>query len=115
MGRGVQPAPAAGFYPSMKQVLAAILMVTAFTATAAADEGKSSGPDASSDLASGDCARARKAGKTCVLSMDGIDVEGGVATGEGSAVDAIDFGSFTSLIRIRANFIPEIIRAAEDL
>lgn len=99
----------------MKQVLAAILMVTALVSPAAADQGSSSSSRASADLAANDCARARKAGKTCVLTMDGIDVEGGVATGEGAIVDVIDFGSFGSLIRIRKDFIPEIIRAAEDL
>ena len=34
---------------------------------------------------------------------------------EGSTVDARDFAKHSSLIRIRTNFIPEIIKSAEDL
>jgi len=67
------------------------------------------------DLAADDCARARKAGKACVLTFGSETIEGGVATGDGEGIDVRDITSFSSLIRIRSNFIAEIIRAAEDL
>ena len=34
---------------------------------------------------------------------------------EGSTVDARDFAKHSSLINIRTNFIPEILKSAEDL
>lgn len=63
-----------------------------------------------------DCARARKLGKTCVLTIDDDeDITGTVATGAGEKLTAIDWGKMTSLISIRRDFIPEIVKAAEDL
>lgn len=66
-------------------------------------------------MATDDCARARKAGKTCVLSIEGEAVEGGVPTAGESSLGAITFGDHASLIRIRRDFIPEIMKSAEDL
>ena len=62
-----------------------------------------------------DCARARKAGKTCVLDVPPEDVDG-QAPGAGDVRTRIlIFGTQTSLIRIRRDFIPEIVKTAEDL
>ncbi len=66
-------------------------------------------------MAKGDCARARAMGKTCVLDIEGMEVEGGAATGGGSHVSIADFGKTGSLIRIRRDFIAEIIKSAEDI
>lgn len=66
-------------------------------------------------MATDDCARARKAGKTCVLSIDDETIEGTVATGNGSTIIGLDTGRLTSLIRLRRDFIPEILRSAEDI
>lgn len=62
-----------------------------------------------------DCARARKLNKTCVLDMGGETLEGTVGKGDGERVDIITFGRSASLIRIRRDFITEILRSAEDL
>jgi hypothetical protein len=94
----------------MKQILAAALLV-ALTATPALAQ-----KEDARDLAAQDCSRARKAGKDCVLTFGtGETIEGGVATGEGEGIDVRDITTFSSLIRIRSNFIAEIIRAAEDI
>ena len=63
-----------------------------------------------------DCARARKQNKTCVIDMGkGEEVEGGVKKPEGSGVGILQFGKAESLIRIRRDFIVEILKTAEDI
>lgn len=54
-------------------------------------------------------------GKVKVYDFDGDTIDGDLVKPEGSTVDARDFGNHASLIRIRKNFIPEIIKSAEDL
>ena len=55
------------------------------------------------------------AGKTKVYDFSGDTIEGDLVKPEGSTVDARDFAKHSSLIRIRKDFIPEIIKSAEDL
>jgi len=55
------------------------------------------------------------AGKTKVYDFTGDTIEGDLIKPEGSTVDARDFAKHSSLIRIRKDFIPEIIKSAEDL
>jgi hypothetical protein len=62
-----------------------------------------------------DCARARKQNKTCVLDMGTETLEGGVVKNEGERVDFLTFSKLPSLIRIRRDFIVEILKTAEDL
>jgi len=62
-----------------------------------------------------DCARARKANKPCVLDMGGEEIESTAPTAGGAAVGVITFGKSASLIRIRRDFITEILKSAEDL
>jgi len=62
-----------------------------------------------------DCARARKAGKTCVLDVPAEDVGGSSPTAGDTGTRILIFGKQASLIRIRHDFIPEIVKAAEDL
>jgi hypothetical protein len=62
-----------------------------------------------------DCARARAAGKTCVINIEGIDVEGLKVGASGERFSPIDFGKAGSLIKLRRDFIPEILKSAEDL
>jgi hypothetical protein len=57
----------------------------------------------------------KNAGKTKVYDFTGDTIEGDLVKPEGSTVDARDFAKHTSLIRIRKDFIPEIIKSAEDL
>lgn len=53
--------------------------------------------------------------KVKVYDFSGDTIEGDLIRPEGSTVDARDFAKHSSLIRIRKNFIPEIIKSAEDL
>ena len=54
-------------------------------------------------------------GKVKVYDFSGDTIEGDLIKPEGSTVDARDFARHSSLIRIRKDFIPEIIKSAEDL
>lgn len=54
-------------------------------------------------------------GKVKVYDFSGDTIEGDLVKPEGSTVDARDFAKHSSLIHIRTNFIPEIIKSAEDL
>ena len=62
-----------------------------------------------------DCAHARKAGKTCVLDMGSEAIDGEAPAGDGIASAMLVFGTMKSLIHVRMDFIPEILRTAEDL
>lgn len=53
--------------------------------------------------------------KVKVYDFTGDTIEGDLIKPEGDAVDARDITQFSSLIRIRKDFIAEIIKAAEDL
>lgn len=54
-------------------------------------------------------------GKVKVYDFSGDTIEGDLIKPEGSTVDARDFAKHGSLITIRKDFIPEIIKSAEDL
>ncbi|HEY5945713.1 MAG TPA: hypothetical protein VIV40_09490 [Kofleriaceae bacterium] len=90
----------------MRIVIAALVLVPAL---ALADT-----PDAQK-MNTDDCARARKQNKTCVLDMGTETLEGTVGKGDGEKVDILTFGKLPSLIRIRRDFIVEILKSAEDL
>jgi hypothetical protein len=90
----------------MRILLAAVLLVP-MTASAQSRTAEQMKTD--------DCARARKQNKTCVLDMGAEKIEAGTGKGEGERVDIIRFGKSASLIRIRHEFIAEIIKTAEDL
>jgi hypothetical protein len=88
-------------------LVAALLAVPA---TALAD----AAPDVSK-MSSDDCARARKQNKTCVLTIEDEKVEGGVPSIGGEPITIIDWTKMGSLIRIRREFIVEILKSAEDI
>jgi hypothetical protein len=67
------------------------------------------------DMAASDCARARKLKQTCVLTIGAEDIEGGAVKPDGLDITARDRVKFGSLVRIRAHFIPEILKSANDL
>lgn len=90
----------------MRIVLAALVLLPAL---AFADT-----PDAR-QMKTDDCARARRQHKQCVLDMGTETLEGVVGKGEGERIDIIGFGKAGSLIRIRRDFIVEILKSAEDL
>ena len=53
--------------------------------------------------------------KVKVYDFSGDTIEGDLVKPEGTDVSVTDFGKHSSLIKIRTNFIPEIIKSAEDL
>lgn len=81
--------------------LASALVLVLFTAGVAAAQPKA--------------AKAEAPGKTKVYDFSGDTIEGDLVKPEGSTLDARDFAKHSSLIRIRKDFIPEIIKSAEDL
>jgi len=88
-----------------------IVFLAAIPVTAMADA-----PASVEKMATDDCARARKLNKTCVLAItESEDVEGGVPKSGEMTITAVDWGRAGSLIRLRRDFIPEILRTAEDL
>ena len=72
-------------------------------------------PTETSRMVTDDCAIARRAHKTCVLDVPAEDVDGTVPAVDDIAVRILSFGKAGSLIRIRRDFIPEVVKAAEDL
>lgn len=96
----------------MRTLLASALLFGMSTA-AVADTSKT--PDVQT-MATEDCAKARKAGKTCVLSItDDDDIIGNTPTWGDTSTGFIGFGDHESLIKLRRDFIPEILRTAEDI
>jgi hypothetical protein len=90
----------------MRKLVGALALILLVTATAVAQ------PKAGGN-AGGD--KGGNAGKTKVYDFSGDTIEGDLVKPEGSTVDARDFAKHSSLIRIRKDFIPEIIKSAEDL
>ena len=67
-------------------------------------------------MATDDCARARKQNKTCVIKMDTPeDITGNSPTAGGSAIGILEYAKASSLVRIRKDFIVEILKTAEDI
>ncbi len=89
----------------MRKLLLTVLSIVALTSIAAADDKKGGG--GGGDKGGG--------GKVKVYDFSGDTIEGDLVKPEGSTVDARDFAKHSSLIRIRKDFIPEIIKSAEDL
>ncbi len=58
---------------------------------------------------------ADKNAKVKVYDFSGDTIEGDLVKPEGTDLNARDFAKHSSLIRIRKDFIPEIIKSAEDL
>ena len=84
----------------MKKLIALLALVM-LVGVAAADDKKGGGD--------------KGGGKVKVYDFSGDTIEGDLIKPEGSTVDARDFAKHSSLINIRKDFIPEIIKSAEDL
>jgi hypothetical protein len=95
-------------------VLVALLALLPPAAVLAAP-GDDTAPRSAERLAEGDCARARARNRPCVLTMDPEALDGRSARADGATTTARSVATFDSLIRIRADFRAEILRAAEGL
>ena len=84
----------------MKKLIA-LLSLVMLVGVAAADDKKGGGGGGNA--------------KVKTYDFSGDTIEGDLVKPEGSTVDARDFAKHSSLIRIRKDFIPEIIKSAEDL
>ena len=82
--------------------LSAIIALLVFAGVASAQPAKKGG--------GGDTS-----GKVKVYDFSGDTIEGDLIKPEGLDVNARDFAKHSSLIRIRRDFINEIIKSAEDL
>lgn len=60
-------------------------------------------------------AQPKDAAKVKVYDFSGDTIEGDLVKPDGTDLNARDFAKHSSLIRIRKDFIPEIIKSAEDL
>ncbi len=90
---------------SFVSVLALLAIVSVGTASADDKKGGAAPPAASGG----------GNGKVKVYDFSGDTIEGDLVKPEGSTIDATQFAKHSSLIRIRTNFISEIIKSAEDL
>jgi hypothetical protein len=95
-----------------------LLMLAVMSSVAAAEPAKTSSTVQIKDakqMVTDDCAKARKAGRTCVLDMGTEDVKGGVPTSTGTSINTLKMTTEPSLIHLRRDFIVEIVKSAEDL
>jgi hypothetical protein len=108
----------------MRTVLALAIVTVIFPLSAAGDPERlpypsdataATRPTEATRMVTDDCAIARRAGKTCVLDVPAEDVGGKTPVADDIAVRITRFGTSQSLIRLRRDFIPEIVRAADDL
>ncbi|MCX5746911.1 MAG: hypothetical protein NT062_30950 [Proteobacteria bacterium] len=105
----------------MKQMIATLVLT--LTATAALADHQPTAPikpikqtqKSAEQLVTDDCARATKAGKQCVVNMDADAVGGSTPTGTGTTVGVLTPGKQPSLIRIRRDFVAEMVKTTEDL
>jgi hypothetical protein len=94
----------------MRILIASLLLVSL---PAAADPAAK--PQTATQMHSDDCAKARAAKRACVIDMTGEQVDGDSPTAGGIATTVIKFSQNSSLIRIRREFIEQILKTAEDL
>lgn len=90
------------------------ILLAALLAPSIAFADTTSAPDVTK-MKTDDCARARKAGKTCVLDIGEENIEGNVGTATGTVINPRTFAVLNSLIHIRKDFVPEILKSAEDI
>ena len=91
----------------MRKLALTLLSLVMLTGLAVADDPKKPAPPAANNGGGN--------GKVKTYDFSGDTIEGDLVKPEGSTVDARDFAKHSSLISIRKDFIPEIIKSAEDL
>jgi hypothetical protein len=62
-----------------------------------------------------DCARARAQHKTCEISVDGEELTSELPRDHGERFNALTYAKTGSLIRLRRDFIAQIVKTADDL
>ena len=85
----------------MRKLIGALSLLLLLTGTAIAQPKKGGGDAGQS--------------KVKVYDFSGDTIEGDLIKPDGTDLNARDFAKHSSLIHIRSNFIPEIIKSAEDL
>ena len=85
--------------------LVVILSLVGLTGIASADDKKAPPPPAAD----------KGNGKVKVYDFTADSIEGDLVKPDGIGVNVTDFSKHGSLIKIRTNFIPEIVKSAEDL
>jgi len=104
----------------MRRALAAAILSLALPATGLTDPAPA-GPAAPTaapvrgNPGDTDCARARKAGRTCELTIEPEAVGGSRPDPDDIALRGRRFEPTGSLLRLRRDFIAEIVKAADDL
>jgi len=88
------------------------LTLVLFVGAASAQDAKKGGGGGNANAGGGGD---KSSGKVKTYDFSGDTIDGDLVKPEGSTVDAREFAKHSSLIRIRTNFIPEIIKSAEDL
>jgi hypothetical protein len=97
----------------MRTILLTLILATIYVTPAPAAFADPT-PDVAK-MKTDDCAQARKQNKTCVLSIEDETIEGDKPVAGETNVVARRFPLHASLIRIRRDFIQEILKSAEDL
>jgi hypothetical protein len=96
----------------MRILIASLLLISL---PAVADPAAKALPQDAKQMHSDDCAKARAAKRACVIDMTGEEVGGTSPTANGIATTVIRFPPNASLIRLRHEFIEQIVKTAEDL
>ena len=94
-----------------------VLTALLFSATAFADPPAPvpTKPVVDTSRDSGDCARQRAQHKDCVLDMGNETLEANAPVASDALISFIKWTKSQSLITLRRDFIPEIVKTAEDL
>ena len=99
--------------------LAALALLTALVAPPAlADPAPAPSPEqraAAGRAEASECARARKAGKPCQLTIEPEQVGGDRVSPDGTDLRLRRFEPTGSMIRLRAEFIDQIVKSADEL
>jgi hypothetical protein len=96
--------------------LLALALLSSLAAVAVADP-KPTQPaqPTGAPMSTDDCAKARRANRPCKLDITAEDVRGNKPVGDGLGVTAVDWQKLGSLLRIRHDFIDQIVKSADDL
>lgn len=114
---GSQPAAFWGCLAGMRRV-AVLAFVTALAAPPVLADPAPAPPEprpAGTRTEAGDCARARKAGKACQLTIEPEQVGGDRPVPDGMDLRLRRFEPAGSMLRLRREFIDQIVKSADEL